>query len=239
MGDCGGPSGGNDLGSFLRARRAALDPRRAGLSDNGRQRRVPGLRREELPARQREHRAAALLTDFGAMPPPDRNLVRLMFLDHAFRSLYADWPRAARDCVAVLRMEAGQHPDDPDLIALVGELSIRDPDFRAWWTSHPVHGLGPVPRTFDHPVAGTLTLDVHQLSVGTPRPAPRGLHRPARLPLPPSPARPPPLIRCLHRPGGRRRHRPERPSIDRSGDSPDKGSVRERDETRSMNGCFW
>ena len=57
--------------------------------------------------------AAALLTDFGAMPPPDRNLVRLMFLDHAFRSLYADWPRAARDCVAVLRMEAGQHPDDP------------------------------------------------------------------------------------------------------------------------------
>lgn len=99
--------------------------------------------------------AAALLTDFGAMPPPDRNLVRLMFLDHAFRSLYADWPRAARDCVAVLRMEAGQHPDDPDLIALVGELSIRDPDFRAWWTSHPVHGLGPVPRTFHHPVAGT------------------------------------------------------------------------------------
>jgi Helix-turn-helix domain len=48
MGDRGGPSGGNDLGSFLRARRAALDPRRAGLSDNGRQRRVPGLRREEL-----------------------------------------------------------------------------------------------------------------------------------------------------------------------------------------------
>jgi transcriptional regulator with XRE-family HTH domain len=48
MGDRGGPSGGNDLGSFLRARRAALDPRRAGLSDNGRPRRVPGLRREEL-----------------------------------------------------------------------------------------------------------------------------------------------------------------------------------------------
>ena len=254
MGDRGGPSGGNDLGSFLRARRAALDPRRAGLSDNGRQRRVPGLRREELsqlanvsidyvvrleqgrtrrvsrpvldaladalqltpderaylatlaevasavhPRRQAKPEitpqlqqllddmhdipamvvyrrmhvlawnrgAAALLTDFGAMPPPDRNLVRLMFLDHAFRSLYADWPRAARDCVAVLRMEAGQHPDDPDLIALVGELSIRDPDFRTWWTSHPVHGLGPVPRTFHHPVAGTLTLDVHQLSVGT------------------------------------------------------------------------
>ena len=44
----GTPSGGNDLGDFLRARRAALDPRRAGLPDDGRLRRVPGLRREEL-----------------------------------------------------------------------------------------------------------------------------------------------------------------------------------------------
>jgi transcriptional regulator with XRE-family HTH domain len=254
MEDLGAPSGGNDLGGFLRARRAALDPRRAGLPDNGRLRRVPGLRREELsqlanvsvdyvvrleqgrtrrvsrpvldaladalqltlderaylatlaevasatrtrraakpeitpqlrqlvddmhniPAMVVYRRmdvlawnrgAAALLTDFGALPPRDRNLVRLMFLDNAFRSLYADWPRAARDCVAVLRMEAGRHPDDPDLIALVGELSIRDADFRTWWTSHPVHGLGPAPRTFHHPVVGTLTLDIHQLSVGT------------------------------------------------------------------------
>ena len=44
----GGPSGGNELGDFLRARRAALDPHRAGLPDDGRLRRVPGLRREEL-----------------------------------------------------------------------------------------------------------------------------------------------------------------------------------------------
>jgi transcriptional regulator with XRE-family HTH domain len=254
MEDLGAPSGGNDLGGFLRARRAALDPRRAGLPDNGRLRRVPGLRREELsqlanvsvdyvvrleqgrtrrvsrpvldaladalqltpderaylatlaevasatgtrraakpeiapqlrqllddmhniPAMVVYRRmdvlawnrgAAALLTDFGALPPRDRNLVRLMFLDNTFRSLYADWPRAARDCVAVLRMEAGRHPDDPHLIALVGELSIRDADFRTWWTNHPVHGLGPVHRTFRHPVAGTLTLDVHQMSVGT------------------------------------------------------------------------
>jgi hypothetical protein len=109
--------------------------------------------------------AAALLTDFGALRPRERNFVRLLFLDAAFRALYADWPQAARDAVAVLRMEASRHPDDPDVIALVGELSIRDPDFRTWWSSHPVHGLGAVTRTFHHPLAGTLTLDVHQLSV--------------------------------------------------------------------------
>lgn len=109
--------------------------------------------------------AAALLTDFSALPARERNVVRLIFLHDAYRSLQADWPRTARDAVAVLRMEAGRHPDDPDLIALVGELSIRDHDFRGWWTSHPVHGLGQTTRTFHHPLVGTLTLDVHQLSV--------------------------------------------------------------------------
>src|ERR1700722_20504400 len=48
MEDRGTTSGGNDLGDFRRARRPALDPRRAGLPDDGRLRRVPGLRREEL-----------------------------------------------------------------------------------------------------------------------------------------------------------------------------------------------
>jgi transcriptional regulator with XRE-family HTH domain len=250
MEDRGTPSGGNDLGDFLRARRAALDPRRAGLPDDGRLRRVPGLRREELsqlanvsvdyivrleqgrtrrvsravldalaealqltpderaylttladvatrtraPAKPEitpqlrqlladmhdipamivyrrmhvlawNHGAAALLTDFDAVPARERNLVRLMFLDNSFRALYPDWSRTARDAVAVLRMEAGRHPDDPHLIALVGELSIRDHEFRTWWTSHPVHGLGQVTRTFRHPLVGTLTLDVHQLSI--------------------------------------------------------------------------
>jgi hypothetical protein len=111
--------------------------------------------------------AAALFTDFRALAPNERDWARLMFLGDAFRSLYADWSQAARDTVAVLRMEAALHPDDPDLIALVGELSIRDPDFRTWWTNHPVHGFGAITRTFHHPVAGTLTLNVHQLSVGT------------------------------------------------------------------------
>ncbi|WP_347269276.1 helix-turn-helix transcriptional regulator [Streptomyces sp. WAC00263] len=41
-------SGGNELGHFLRSRRAALDPHQVGLPDDGRPRRVPGLRREEL-----------------------------------------------------------------------------------------------------------------------------------------------------------------------------------------------
>lgn len=250
----GNAAGGNELGAFLRSRRAALDPHLVGMPDDGRPRRVPGLRREELaqlahvsidyivrleqgrtrrvsrpvldaladalrlapderdylftvadaasapPARQpgrpevaprlRElldtmhdvpamvlrrgmdvlawnRGAAALLVDFGALPPAERNLIRLTFLDDAFRSLYADWPRVARECVAVLRMEAGRTPHDPALNALVGQLSVLDADFRTWWADHRVRGPRQLTKTYRHPTVGTLVLDVHQFSVDT------------------------------------------------------------------------
>ncbi len=38
----------NELGAFLKARRAELTPREASLPDTGSHRRVPGLRREEV-----------------------------------------------------------------------------------------------------------------------------------------------------------------------------------------------
>ncbi|MGW7539574.1 helix-turn-helix transcriptional regulator [Streptomyces sp. NPDC054770] len=248
------PAPGNELGEFLRARRAALSPRQAGLPDDGRLRRVPGLRREELAQLahmsidyvvrleqgrtrrvsrpvldaladalqlapdERDHLltladvapaaaprrpgrpepapglrqllatmpdvpamilnrrmdvlawnagAAALLTDFAALPPSARNLIRLTFLDENVRALYADWPRAARECVAVLRMEAGRAPDDPALTALVAELTDRDRDFRTWWATHQVRGPRQLAKTYHHPLAGPLTLDVHQFSVDT------------------------------------------------------------------------
>jgi hypothetical protein len=109
--------------------------------------------------------AAALLADFGALPAAERNLIRLTFLDDAIRALYTDWPRAARECVAALRMEAGRTPHDPALGALVGELSVRDPDFRTWWASHQVRGPRQLTKTYRHPVAGAITLDVQQFSV--------------------------------------------------------------------------
>ncbi|MGW7571972.1 MmyB family transcriptional regulator [Streptomyces tendae] len=106
-----------------------------------------------------------MLTDFAALSPAERNLIRLTFLDNAYRSLYADWSGAARECVAVQRTEAGRNSDDQALAALVGELTVRDPDFRAWWGSHRVRGLRQLTKTYHHPVIGTVSLDVQQFSV--------------------------------------------------------------------------
>ncbi|MCI2422257.1 transcriptional regulator [Saccharopolyspora sp. K220] len=109
--------------------------------------------------------AAALFTDFSALPPENRNMVRLTFLDPAFRTLYEDWQGVAKECVAHLRLDAGRYPDDSRLAALVGELSLKDSDFRTWWASHQVRAAGRRKKTFRHPAVGTLTLASQRYAV--------------------------------------------------------------------------
>ncbi|MFC4502504.1 MULTISPECIES: helix-turn-helix domain-containing protein [Streptomyces] len=242
----------NELGEFLKARRAELSPRVVGLPDSSGPRRVAGLRREEvaqlaaistdyytrleqgrMPASapvlqalaealhldddQRRYLfglagketgrprrrplqkvqpqlrrvlddltstpaivmgrrmdviawnplAAALITDFGAIPEKHRNYVRILFTDPAMRTLYADWKSVARTCVAQLRMAAAKYPDDPRLTSLVGELSVQDADFRKWWAAHHVAMLSVGTKVLDHPVAGELSLDWDTLTAST------------------------------------------------------------------------
>ncbi|MDP9848757.1 helix-turn-helix transcriptional regulator [Streptosporangium lutulentum] len=133
----------------------------------------PGLRRvletlSDTPALVIGHRldvlatnrlARVLYTDFDALPHRERNMARYLFLDEAARELYVDWEGAARGTVASLRLYAGRHPHDLRLAELVGELSLRDTDFRRWWADHNVlrrtHGT----KSYHHPLVGGLVLD--------------------------------------------------------------------------------
>ncbi|MEV7321919.1 helix-turn-helix transcriptional regulator [Streptomyces sp. NPDC093970] len=108
---------------------------------------------------------AALFTDFGALPPRQRNHIWLAFLDPRVRGLYADWAKVAQECVAYLRMDAARYPDDPGLAQLVGELSLRDEDFGAWWSGHRVRAQRQGRKRFHHPVAGDLELDFQVLDI--------------------------------------------------------------------------
>jgi transcriptional regulator with XRE-family HTH domain len=103
--------------------------------------------------------AAALFTDFARLPPPHRNFVRLVFCDAGVRALYPNWEYAAGNGVAQLRREAAQDPDDPRLADLVRDMSVRDPDFRRWWSDHHVAVRGTGTNAIRHPVVGDLTLD--------------------------------------------------------------------------------
>jgi transcriptional regulator with XRE-family HTH domain len=103
--------------------------------------------------------AAALFTDFGAVPPAERNYVRLLFTHLAVRGLHARWEHDARDAVAALRMEAAADPDDPELARLVGDLAVLDPDFRRWWAEHRVNSATYGTKQYRHRLVGDLTLD--------------------------------------------------------------------------------
>ncbi|MFD5411578.1 helix-turn-helix transcriptional regulator [Streptomyces nojiriensis] len=102
--------------------------------------------------------AVALFGDYAALDRAERNIARITFLDETSRDLYADWPSCARGNVAYLHLDAGRHPEDPQLASLIGELSMKSADFRRWWAEHPVQDKTSGTKRFHHPVAGDLEL---------------------------------------------------------------------------------
>ncbi|RFS83106.1 XRE family transcriptional regulator [Actinomadura spongiicola] len=107
--------------------------------------------------------ACLLYTDFAARAPERRNWARMIFQEQEIRDLFDDWTVKARETVSYLRMRAGAHPADPDLIALVGELSVTSEEFRHWWASHEVHDKSHGRKRLRHPVVGDLVLDYEAL----------------------------------------------------------------------------
>jgi transcriptional regulator with XRE-family HTH domain len=107
--------------------------------------------------------AAALTGDPARLPPGQRNLARMMFLDPDCRERYRDWERHARETVGYLRYCAGRHPDDPGIAALVGELSVKSAHFARWWSDHLVREKTSGAKTYLHPMVGELTVQFETL----------------------------------------------------------------------------
>lgn len=108
---------------------------------------------------------AAVLVDFSAVPPPERNIIRLTFLDPQFRALWADWAATADESVANLRAATARYPGDPDLVRLVGELSICSDEFAARWGQHEVKDKRGGRKHLQHPQVGALRLDYEVLTL--------------------------------------------------------------------------
>ncbi|MFF5495092.1 helix-turn-helix domain-containing protein [Streptomyces aquilus] len=103
--------------------------------------------------------AAAVFGDWSELPPQERNWARLVFLRPEYRELFMEWDQKAYDMVSFLRMDAGCHPDDPRLAALVGELSVKSEDFRRLWATHDVKEKSYGVKHLMHPLVGELTLN--------------------------------------------------------------------------------
>ncbi len=158
--------------------RALLRPSRPAAAARGRQQVREGTRllldlMPEVPAfvlgRRMDVLAWNALGDavngFSALPPGGRNVARYVFLDPAARDLYPQWAAVAAETVAHLRLDAGRHPDDPLLTALVGELSVRSEEFRRLWADHQVRAKTHGVKLIGHPLVGELDFGYETLAV--------------------------------------------------------------------------
>lgn len=109
--------------------------------------------------------AAALFGDWAQMPPQERNWARLVFLKPEYRDLYVEWDQKATDIVSYLRMDAGCHPDDTRLSALVGELSVKSEEFRLLWARHDVKEKNFGVKRLRHPLVGEMALSYESFAV--------------------------------------------------------------------------
>jgi hypothetical protein len=96
---------------------------------------------------------------------PGRNVLRQLFLDPGDRELHQDWDRGTASVVGGLRERAGADPEDPQLAALVGELSIRSERFRALWARADVGHRRDGRSHMRHPQVGELFLRREKLDV--------------------------------------------------------------------------
>ncbi|WP_405555752.1 helix-turn-helix transcriptional regulator [Streptomyces canus] len=113
--------------------------------------------------------AAAVFGDWSELPAQERNWARMIFLRPEYQNLFVPWEQKASDVVSYLRMDAGCHPDDPRLSALVGELSVKSEEFRRLWATHDVKEKNFGVKQLRHPLVGELTLNFESfpLSDGT------------------------------------------------------------------------
>ena len=109
--------------------------------------------------------AAALIADFSALPPGERNIIWRFFTDPDVRGRHdADGARRfARESVADLRAAAARYPRDAGVRQLVDRLLAASAGFRDLWAERDVEARRSARKRLRHPVVGWLDLDCEAL----------------------------------------------------------------------------
>ena len=87
----------------------------------------------------------------------------MVFTDPAVRELLADWPETSQRFLGEFRSETAARLADPELAAFVAQLRAESAEFRAGWARHDVRGFTSRERVFNHPEAGLVRYEHHQL----------------------------------------------------------------------------
>jgi transcriptional regulator with XRE-family HTH domain len=110
--------------------------------------------------------AIVVLTDYGALPPGQRNVLRMMFCNPHVRAAQHDWNNVARFVVGAFRADAARAGAVSEVGQLVDELCRLSPEFAALWRENEVvggHGEGV--KQLRHPVLGPIALEYSAFAV--------------------------------------------------------------------------
>jgi transcriptional regulator with XRE-family HTH domain len=109
--------------------------------------------------------ATVVLTDYSAIPPGQRNILRLVFRDSRVRAAQPDWESVARFVVAAFRADVARAGAAADIKALVDELCQISPEFESMWRDNDVRAYGEGSKQLRHPVAGLIAMEFSAFAV--------------------------------------------------------------------------
>lgn len=109
--------------------------------------------------------ATVMLTDYGALPPEQRNVLRLLFLHPRARTSQYDWEAVAKHVVGAFRMDVARAGAMEAVGSLVDELNRASPEFNAMWRDNdiPAHYEGV--KHIKHPVFGPFAFEYSAFAV--------------------------------------------------------------------------
>lgn len=109
--------------------------------------------------------ASAVLTDYGAIPPGQRNILRFIFCDPRVRAAQYDWDSVARFVVAAFRADAARAGAVSHVADFVDELCRTSLEFAALWRDNDVRHHGDGTKRLKHPVHGTMSFEYSSFNV--------------------------------------------------------------------------
>jgi len=113
------------------------------------------------------HASTVVLTDYGLLPPEERNILKLLFCRPHTRRGLPNWQSDARFVVAAFRAESARAGAGAAarVDALVAELSERSPEFAQLWNERDVRTHGEGTKHIDRPGTGPIAMDYSYFAV--------------------------------------------------------------------------
>ncbi|SHN85508.1 Helix-turn-helix domain-containing protein [Bradyrhizobium erythrophlei] len=108
---------------------------------------------------------AVMLTDYGAMPPEQRNILRFIFLDPSARDAQYEWESVAEFVLGAFRIDVARAGAAAEMELLVDEMCRLSPEFKAMWRDNEVRHHGERVKHIKHPVLGKVTFEYSAFAV--------------------------------------------------------------------------